>query len=81
VYAHLTFQPVGSGGPETVTVDLPADLIAEMRALIGTPQVRASEAAAWVLCQAEPNGPMKPYLFRLARITAIDPLTDPGAAP
>lgn len=75
MHAHLTWQPPDDDAPETLTVDLPAHLITEMRALIGTPQWAHSEAVMPIPCQTRPDGPMERRLFRLARITAVEPTT------
>ncbi|MFF7329709.1 hypothetical protein [Streptomyces sp. NPDC008150] len=72
----LTFAPV-DGPTETVTADIPPARYAEMRDLIGTPDWTNSEAVAWIWCRTKPSKPMRERLFRLARITAIEPASQP----
>ncbi|MDJ0342224.1 hypothetical protein QMK19_03360 [Streptomyces sp. H10-C2] len=72
--ARFTWQPDDTDGPETITVDLPTERIEEMRQLIGTPAWANSEAATWIPCRTGPGAPVKKWLFRLARITAITPI-------
>jgi hypothetical protein len=80
MHAHLTWQPADTDDPHTLTVDLPAERITEMQALIGTPAWRASEAAVWIDYRSGDEGPMAPGLFRLARVLSIEPL-DPSDGP
>jgi hypothetical protein len=70
--AHLTWIP-DNGEPETLTVDMPEHRITEFRELIGTPEWAASEAVMWINCRTNEGEPMIKRLFRLARITALDP--------
>lgn len=72
VLACLTWQPDDTPGPETLTVELPAGRVAEMRELIGTEAWARSEAVMWIPCRHD-DGLMAPRLFRLARITNIEP--------
>jgi hypothetical protein len=66
-----------SGHPETLTADLPETHLTEMRALIGTPEWAESEAVMWIPYRTGPAGPMTKGLFRLARITALEPEDQP----
>lgn len=68
--AQLTWQPDNIDGPETLTVDLPAERITEMQDLIGTADWVRSEAVMPIPTRGT-NGRMEPRLYRLARITAI----------
>lgn len=68
--AAMTWTP-DSGTPETLTVDLPTANLAEMRALIGTPEWVRSEAVAWINYRTG-DGPFVRGLFRLGRITALE---------
>lgn len=77
--ARMTWQPDDISGPETLTVELPAERVAEMRDLIGTEAWARSEAVMWIPCRPAPGGPMAPRLFRLARITNIEPKDTPDA--
>lgn len=67
--ARLTWTP-DNNTPETLTVDLPAELYDWMRALIGTPEWARSDATQQINVV---NGGGGRRLFRLARITAIEP--------
>lgn len=69
--ARLTWAP-DDGPIQTLTVDLPADRITEIRALIGTPEWATSEAVAWIDYRTGTDGPFARGLFRLARITALE---------
>ena len=68
---RLTWIP-DNGTPETLTVDLPEGLLAQMRDLIGTPEWVASEAVMWINTKVG-GQPWTKRLYRLARITALDP--------
>jgi hypothetical protein len=70
----MTWQPDNIPGPETLTVDLAEPWLSEFRTLIGTPEWATSEAVMWIPCQTAPGRPFEKRLFRLARITAIEPL-------
>lgn len=78
MYARLTWQPADTAGPETLTVDLPAHRIAEMRQLIGTSEWVRSEAIVWILCRTRPDAPMGRRSFRLARITDVEAYDGPA---
>jgi hypothetical protein len=70
--ARLVWQPDDQDAPEALTADIPADQLAEMRSLIGTDQWASSEAVMWINCRAG-DEPMAKRLFRLARITSLEP--------
>ena len=69
--AAMTWAP-DDGPIQTLTVDLPAETIAEIRALVGTPEWARSEAVEWINYRSG-DGPFVRGLFRLARITALEP--------
>lgn len=69
--ARLTWTPA-ENTPETLIVDLPAHRIPEMQTLIGTPDWARSEAVMWI-DTLDTYGRAHPRLYRLARITAIEP--------
>lgn len=71
--ARLTWQPADADAPETLTVDLPPERVAEMRELIGTEAWTSSGAVMQILCQWRPESAWDQRLFRLARITGIEP--------
>ncbi|MGA6223498.1 hypothetical protein ACPESV_24570 [Streptomyces umbrinus] len=62
-----------NGRPETLTADIPEGLLQQMRDLIGTAEWASSEAVMWINCRTNDGEPMIKRLFRLARITALDP--------
>ena len=70
--AQLTWIP-DNGEPETLTVDIPEGLLQQMRDLIGTAEWTSSEAVMWINCRTNEGEPMTKRLFRLARITALNP--------
>lgn len=70
--ARLTWTP-DNGTPETLTVDMPEPRITEFRKLIGTPEWAASETVASIPYRHRDDQPFTKGLFRLARITALDP--------
>lgn len=70
---RLTWQPDDTPGPEALTADIDAALLFEMRQLIGTPEWAKSEAVMWINCQSGPDQTWGKRLFRLARITALEP--------
>lgn len=70
--ARLTWQPSDTDSPETLTADIPDDLVHQMRELMGTTQWATSEAVAWLSCRSRDDQPFKRRLFRLARITALE---------
>lgn len=71
--ARLTWLPADTTTPETLTVDLPPERIAEMRELIGTEAWTTSDAVMLILCQGRPEPTWGKRLFRLARITDVEP--------
>lgn len=73
--ARLTWAP-DDAPVQTLTVDLPAYRITEIRALIGTPEWVTSEAVAWIDYRTG-DGPVARGLFRLARITALEAEGEP----
>jgi hypothetical protein len=68
---RLTWIP-DNGQPETLTADIPEGLLQQMRDLIGTAEWANSEAVMWINCRGS-NEPMTNRLFRLSRITALEP--------
>lgn len=68
--ARLTWTP-DNHTPETLTIDLPAELHDWMRALIGTPEWVRSDACQWINVVTGSGSERR--LFRLARITTIEP--------
>lgn len=73
---RLTWQPDDTPGPETLTVDIPEDLLAQMRELIGTARWTSSEAVMWINTKTG-DQPWTKRLYRLARITALEPPEQP----
>lgn len=63
-----------NGQPETLTVDIAAPWLNEFRNLIGTPEWASSEAVMWIPCRTRDDKPMVKRLFRLARITSLEPV-------
>lgn len=70
--ALLTWQPADTPSPETLTVDIPEPWFTEFRPLIGTDAWASSEAVAWINTRVG-DQPWTPHLYRLARITALEP--------
>lgn len=68
---RLTWIP-DSGKTETLTVDIPEGLLTQMRELLGTAEWASSEAVMWINTQVG-DQPWTKRLFRLARITALEP--------
>lgn len=68
--ASLTWQPTDTDQPETVTVDMPADWIAELQRLIDAHH-DFGDAVAWIPVR-DTTGAYTPRLFRLARTTATE---------
>lgn len=74
--ARLTWIP-DNGQIETLTADIPEPRLTEFHSLIGTPKWATSQAVAWIPCRGGGDQPMTKRLFRLARITALEPLEQP----
>lgn len=70
--ARLTWIP-DNGQPETLTVDMPDFRITEFRELTGTEEWAASETVVWIPYRNRDDQPFVKGLFRLARITALEP--------
>ena len=68
---RLTWIP-DNGKPETLVAELSADHLQQMRDLMGTSEWARSEAVMWIKCRVA-DEPMTKRLFRLARITSLDP--------
>lgn len=72
---RLTWQPTGADTPETVTAELPAQAVTNLCQLIAEP-TDLGDRVAWIPTRldTEPaDARFRKRLFRLARITAIDP--------
>lgn len=69
---RLTWTP-DNGQPETLITDIPEGLLAQMRDLIGTPEWTSSEAVVWINTKVGEQ-PWAKRLYRLARITALEPV-------
>lgn len=78
--ARLTWIP-DNGQIETLTADISEPWLTELRALIGTPEWAKSEAVMWIPCRTTEDGLMTKRLFRLARITALEPIANEGTTP
>ncbi|MEU7737859.1 hypothetical protein AB0B51_33160 [Streptomyces griseus] len=68
--ASLTWQPDDTDQPETVTIDMPAHLVADLQHLIDA-RHDFGDAVAWIPTRDD-AGAYIPRLFRLARITATE---------
>jgi hypothetical protein len=77
----MTWAP-DDGPIQTLTVDIAEAWLKEFRNLIGTPEWAGSEAVMWIRYRTGEEGPMAKGLFRLARITALEPIrADDGETP
>lgn len=70
------------GPVQTLFVDIIEPQLTEMRALIGTPEWAESQAVMRMPYRTSPKDDPQLGLFRLARITALEPIPpDEGAMP
>jgi hypothetical protein len=77
----MTWAP-DDGPIQALIVDLSEAHLTEMRALIGTPEWAESEAVTWLPYRTSRDHKPQLGLFRLARITALEPIpTGEGTTP
>lgn len=77
---RMTWAP-DDGPIQTLIVDIVEPQLTAMRALIGTPEWAESEAVTWLPYRTSSQHKPQLGLFRLARITALEPIANEGTTP